>query len=113
VGAAGFGGPHMRNDLSDRVESENPLEGDPARFWEVQVAIGRVELGRCLWKEEQQKPQAAKILMPSHGLSSRTGQALLRSRWVSRKPTGPGGCGETRTQNSRHVRRPGICLSCK
>ena len=40
VGAAGFGGPHMRNDLSDRVESGNLLEGDPARFWEVRLAIG-------------------------------------------------------------------------
>ena len=40
MGAAGFGGPHMRNDLSDRVESENLLEGGPGRFWEVRLAIG-------------------------------------------------------------------------
>ena len=45
MGAAGFGGPHMRNDLSDRVESGNLLEGDPARIWDVQVTVGRVELG--------------------------------------------------------------------
>ena len=40
MGAAGFGGPHMRNDLSDRVESGNLLEGCPGRFWEVRLAIG-------------------------------------------------------------------------
>ena len=69
----------MRNNLSDRVESGNLLEGGPARFWEVQGAIGRVELGRRLWKEEQQTPQAAQFLVPLHGLSSRTGQPPFRS----------------------------------
>jgi hypothetical protein len=34
--------------------------------------------GARLWKEEQQKPQAANFLVPSHGLSSRTGRTRRR-----------------------------------